>query len=442
MSESNHIAKKCARERAARIQAEELLEKKSLELYELNQDLMEREETSRTILETTGDGIIIVDEAGSIKMLNRAAKVIFGCTNKSMIGQNVDELLNVEGDENFMFYLGASEHEPVNTLHETHGVRSDGARIPIEINITKANVPDKDMVVISVRDITVRRVSEEEWDKMEMQLRHAQKLEAIGQLAAGIAHEINTPIQFIGDNMKFINDAFANIQKLYDVRNKLIEKFKQGEMPHDLIEKAAQLEEEMDFKYLRVEAPKAIKQSLDGIERVEDIVRSMKQFSHPGIEEKILVDINSAIESTVTVSRNEWKYYAEMKLNLDPSLPMVPCLPGELNQAILNIVVNAAQAIREKNDKDESGSGVITISTSKSTSSIKIVISDTGVGISDSILPSIFDPFFTTKEVGKGTGQGLAITYSAIVDKHGGTIDVESQAGEGSTFTITLPLYD
>jgi len=442
MSEINHLTKILAQERAARSLAEELLEKKSIELYELNQDLREREEASRTILETTGDGIIIVDDAGSIKMLNRAAKVIFGCIEASLIGHNIDELLDPEGDESFSFYLDASEHEPVNTLHETSGIQSDGTRIPIEINLTKANIPDRDMVIISVRDITARRENEAEWEKMEVQLRQSQKLESIGQLAAGIAHEINTPIQFIGDNMRFIKEAFDDIQRLYDTRRRLIEEIKQGKMPHDLIEEAKQVEKEIDFEYLRVEAPKAIKQSLEGIERVEDIVRSMKQFSHPGIEEKILVDINSAIESTVTVSRNEWKYYAEMKLNLDPSLPMVPCHPGELNQAILNIVVNAAHAIREKKDKDEGASGIIAISTSKLASKVKIVISDTGIGIPSKILSSIFDPFFTTKEVGQGTGQGLAITYSVIVDKHGGTIDVESQLGEGTTFTITLPLYD
>ncbi len=440
MDEIERLTKRCAREKAARKQAEELLEQKSLELYELNQDLRKREEASRSILETTGDGIIIVNEAGEIGMLNRAARIIFGYMDDDMVGHHIDELLINTADEGFQYYLEASEHEPLNTLHETSGRRKDHTVCPIEINISKANVPDRDMVIISVRDITFRRQCEDDWNKMEIQLRHAQKLESIGQLAAGIAHEINTPIQFIGDNTRFIKEAFSDIAKLVEIKDQLIEKFNQGEKPTGLMAEAEEMAEEIDYTYLRDEIPKAINQSLEGIERVADIVRAMKEFSHPGIEEKTLTDINSAIESTITVSRNEWKYYAEMKLNLDPSLPMVPCLPGDFNQAILNIVVNAAQAIRDKTDKDEKNKGVITITTSKSGPWAKIEISDTGIGMSDEIRHCVFDPFFTTKGVGKGTGQGLAITYSAVVDKHGGTIDVKSRVGEGSTFTLCLPL--
>lgn len=440
MSEVERLAKRCAREKAARKQAEELLEQKSLELYELNKDLTEREEASRSILEATGDGIIIVDDSGAVKMLNRAAKLIFGYISEEMLGNSIDKLLSGDGDSTFSYYLKASEHEPVNTLHETVGVRSDGTNIPIEINVTKADIPEREMVIISVRDISQRKEAEEEWDKMEMQLRQAQKLESIGQLAAGIAHEINTPIQFVGDNTRFIKEAFGDITKLIAIRDRIIEEFNHGQTPNDLIMEAKEMAEEIDFDYLMDEIPKAISQSLEGIERVGDIVRAMKEFSHPGVEEKTLLDINSAIQSTITVSRNEWKYHSEMKLELDPSLPMVPCLPGELNQAVLNIVVNAAQAIKDKKERDDQAKGVITVTTSKSGPWAKIVISDTGVGIPEDILPRIFDPFFTTKGVGKGTGQGLAISYSAIVDKHGGTIEVESRLGEGSVFTICLPL--
>lgn len=440
MSDIERLTKRCAREKAARKQAEELLEQKSVELYELNKDLAEREEASRSILEAAGDGIIIVDESGMIKMLNRAAKLIFGCIKEDMVGHSIDKLLSGDGDSAFHYYLEASEHEPVNTLHETVGVHNDGSTIPIEINVAKADIPEREMVIISVRDIMRRKEAEEEWDKMEIQLRHAQKLESIGQLAAGIAHEINTPIQFVGDNTRFIKEAFSDMEKLIAIRDKMIAEFEHGAIPKNLIAEAKEIAEEIDFDYLLDEIPKAINQSLEGIERVGDIVRAMKEFSHPGVEEKTLLDINSAIQSTITVSRNEWKYYSEMKLELDPSLPMVPCLPGDLNQAVLNIVVNAAQAIKDRKEQDANAKGIITVSTRKSGPWAKIIIKDTGIGISEEILPHIFDPFFTTKGVGKGTGQGLAITYSAVVDKHGGTIEVESRIGEGSVFTINLPL--
>jgi len=204
MSEIDRLTKRCARERAARKQAEGLLEQKSLELYLLNQELTEKEETSRSILEATGDGIIILDETGKIEMVNHAAQLIFAYVGDGAIGQNVSELLDFEDDETFLDYVEASEHEPVNTLHETFGIRSDDSIFPIELNVSKTDLPKREIVIVSVRDITRRREAEEEWNSMEIQLRQAQKLESIGQLAAGIAHEINTPIQFVGDNTRFI----------------------------------------------------------------------------------------------------------------------------------------------------------------------------------------------------------------------------------------------
>jgi signal transduction histidine kinase len=168
-------------------------------------------------------------------------------------------------------------------------------------------------------------------------------------------------------------------------------------------------------------------------------VRAMKEFSHPGGGEKTLVDLNHAIESTLTVSRNEWKYIADLKTDFDPDLPQISCYPSELNQAFLNIIVNASHAIIHANaGKNEKG--LITIATQKDGDNIVIRIEDTGGGIPESIQNKIFDPFFTTKDVGKGTGQGLAIARSVIVDKHGGTIEFKSEIGVGTTFNIKLPI--
>ncbi len=440
MDETNRLNRRCARERAARKQAEGLLEQKSLELYQLNQNLAEREEASRSILDAAGDGIIIVDEAGKIERVNRAAKLIFGFLEDSAIGRDISELFFFEDEGSFQGLVEASENEPLHTLHETFGVRSDGSKFPIELNVSKANLPKRDMVIVSARDITRRREAEDDWNRMEIQLRQAQKLESIGQLAAGIAHEINTPIQFVGDNTRFIRDAVVDLERIADARDRLIAAIKQGSDTAELIAEYDELMKEVDYAYLREEIPKSIDQSLEGIARVAGIVRAMKEFSHPGVEEKTPIDINAAIQSTVTVSRNEWKYDAELEMDLDPTLPLVPCLPGDFNQVILNILVNAAHAIRDATDKESRGKGVIRVTTRSEGSWAKIMISDTGMGIPETILSRIFDPFFTTKGVGKGTGQGLAIAYSAIVDKHGGTIGVESQVGEGSTFLIRLPI--
>ena len=194
-----------------------------------------------------------------------------------------------------------------------------------------------------------------------------------------------------------------------------------------------------DLGFLREEIPKALEQSADGVQRISGIVRAMKEFSHPS-QEKTPVDLNRAIQSTITVASNEWKYVAEIKTELDPRLPMVECLPGEFNQVILNMIVNAAHAIGDVVGDGGNGKGTITVSTRQRDGWAEVRIADTGAGIPAQIRDRIFDPFFTTKEVGKGTGQGLALAHNVVVKQHGGTISLESEVGKGTCFTIRLPL--
>jgi signal transduction histidine kinase len=188
------------------------------------------------------------------------------------------------------------------------------------------------------------------------------------------------------------------------------------------------------------EVPKAIDQTLEGVERVARIVRAMKEFSHPGSAEKTAINLNQAIESTITVARNEWKYVADLVLELEPSLPPVFCLPGEFNQVVLNLVINASHAIAERVGDGSKGKGKITVGTRRDGDWVEVRVQDTGAGIPRAIQNRMFEPFFTTKPVGKGTGQGLAIARSVIVDKHGGTIHFESEEGVGTTFVLRLPI--
>jgi len=283
-------------------------------------------------------------------------------------------------------------------------------------------------------DITERRI-------MEAQLNQAQKLESIGRLASGIAHEINTPTQYVADNTHFLQNAFADILELLDKYDQLLQAARQGDLPDTLLDDVEQTAKAADLDYLVREIPHAIKQSLEGLQRVSKIVRAMKEFSHPNEQAKTEVNINKAIQSTICVARNEWKYVAEMVLDLAPDLPPVPCLPGEFNQAVLNIIINAAHAVADVVGDGSDGKGTITVSTRSDGNWVEIRISDTGTGIPDNLADKIFDPFFTTKQVGKGTGQGLAIARSAIVDKHGGTIHFETEVGKGTTFIIRLPLH-
>ncbi len=277
-------------------------------------------------------------------------------------------------------------------------------------------------------DITERK-------DLEIQLRQAQKLESIGQLAAGIAHEINTPIQYIGDNATFLQGAFRDLVGV-------LEAYEGGR--REAAGGAAHLAEiesaigKADLDYLRVEVPRSIEQTLEGVARVANIVRAMKDFSHPGGEVKIPSDLNRMIESTLTVSRNEWKYVAEVETDLDPSLPPVTCLPGEINQVLLNLIVNAAHAIGDV-VKERGGKGRIRVSTRRAGDRAEVRVSDTGTGIPEAIRSKVFDPFFTTKPVGKGTGQGLSIAYNVTVKRHGGAIDFQTEVGEGTTFIVSLP---
>ena len=195
-----------------------------------------------------------------------------------------------------------------------------------------------------------------------------------------------------------------------------------------------------DVEYLLTDITQAIQQSLQGIERIATIVRAMKEFSHPGNTNKVETDLNHAIKTTVAVARNEWKYVADITFELDPELPRVPCLPGEFNQVVLNLIINAAHAIADVVSRGEKKKGTITVSTRQDGDWVEVRVRDTSIGIPEAIRTKIFDPFFTTKEVGKGTGQGLAIVYSVIVDKHQGKIAVETREGHGTTFILRLPL--
>ena len=275
---------------------------------------------------------------------------------------------------------------------------------------------------------------------LETQLRQAQKLEAIGQLAAGIAHEINTPAQYVGDNTNFLKESWRALVPVLSSMQELRSAASHGALPAPLMEQFDRYWEAADIDYLQAEIPKAIDQSLDGIQRVTKIVRAMKEFSHPGSEEKQAVDLNKAVETTVTVARNEWKYVAEVEMSLEPGLPSVPCHAGEFNQVILNLLVNAAHAIAQVVGDGSQGKGKIFIQTRRDGDWVEIAIGDTGAGVPAAIQSRIFEPFFTTKPVGHGTGQGLALAHNTIVKRHGGKIWFETEVGKGTTFFLRLPL--
>lgn len=290
-----------------------------------------------------------------------------------------------------------------------------------------------------LRNINDRINFIKEKEARQVQLLNANKLESVGQLASGIAHEINTPVQFVASNISFLQDSFEEIinyinkcERIFNNLTEIIEK--------DSKESILDAKNELDLEFLNAEIPNAIEQSKEGLQRVTSIVQAMKSFSHPGGQEKMENDINQLIDTTITVSRNEWKYVAKIKTEYDKNLSPLWCHINSISQVILNMIVNAAHAIEAKLGKNPTGEkGLITLTTKQYDDHIEIKIADTGSGIPKTIQNKIFDPFFTTKDVGRGTGQGLAIAYDVICIKHNGSIEFETQEGSGTTFILKIP---
>ncbi|MDT4987113.1 MAG: two-component system, NtrC family, sensor kinase, partial [Micromonosporaceae bacterium] len=332
--------------------------------------------------------------------------------------------------------LGAAdEFVRILTEIETQVLRTGQAVVDQQVTVSRASGSTRSLLmsVLPQPDASgqiggligvgadVTRVSE-----LERQLNQTNRLEAIGQLAAGIAHEINTPIQFVSDNTRFVADSFTQMLSLIRLASDLCrdatvdDPVRAVRLLHDRLET-------LDVAFLVDEIPAALTESLEGLERVAQIVRAMKDFSHPG-QGRRDTDVNRAVESTAQVARNEWKYHAELTLRLGVDVGLVPCYEGELKQVVLNLIVNAAHAIEAAGPRPNGGLGHIDIRTSRTDTHVEIAVADDGTGMDDATRQRIFDPFFTTKEVGKGTGQGLSMAYTSIVQKHGGAIRVESAA--------------
>ena len=383
------------------------------------------------------EGVLVFDENGHIALSNRAADRLLSDEDK-LPSRDLDAVMRLVLDE-YPVAFSAGPFRQV--IHDGIGiqdedalfVRGDGTLVAVAY----ACVPllEKDGVqgaILSFRDIGAFKQAQR--DALQ-----ASKLASVGQLAAGIAHEINTPIQYIGDNLRFLSNAFQSLVGLLRRSEQLLGDLdgEQAEQARSALDRAR---EQADADYLLENIPEATRQSLEGAGQVARIVLAMKEFSHPGERAKAEVDINRSVENTVAVSRNEWKQWAQLETDLEEALPRVNCLAGEINQVLLNLVVNAAHAIEEA---QRGADGKITIATRRLDGDrVEIAIEDNGVGMTEAVIEQIFDPFFTTKKVGKGTGQGLSICRDVIVAKHGGRISVNSTPGAGSRFSVILPIGD
>jgi len=397
--------------------------------------LREAERNYRGIFDHAIFGIFQTTPEGRLLSLNSSMAAAYGFDSP-------EEAMAVVSDIKQQVYVDPNRRDEFKRLMEKDGAvqnfeyeayRKNGSKIWLSMS---ARAVRENGAVVRYEgmseDITERKALRE-------QLLQAQKLESVGQLAAGIAHEINTPTQYIGDNVRFLNDAFQDLKSLLAGYEQWFSAATKNELSCKTLEAAKATIDRTDAAYLLDEIPKALEQSLEGVGRVAALVNAMKEFSHPDMKEKSLLDLNRAIAGTLTVARNEWKYVATLETDFDPSLPPVSCHPGEFNQVILNLIVNAAHAIADAASQGGPEMGVIRVQTRKCPDWVEIRIQDSGTGIPEKFRSRIFDPFFTTKEIGKGTGQGLAIARSVVVDKHGGTLHFETEEGKGTTFILRLP---
>ena len=341
-----------------------------------------------------------------------------------MDGVEICRKLQEERRSSFVYIILLTAQEGTNKITEALHAGADDY-------ITKPF--DKDELLARLR--VGQRIVE-----LQIQLTQAQKSESVGQLAAGIAHEINTPTQYVADNARFLNMAFKDINKLLTKYKQVLETSRATPSMAGHIAEIDALTEDINLTYLFEEIPNAIQQSLQGVDSVSRIIQAMKLFAHSETEEKTPADINQAIKSTVMLVRNRWKNTAEFVTGFDSELPLVKCLPADINQVILNLITNAAEAVAKFRNDGSKDKGLVKINTRRDNDWIEIKISDTGCGIPGDIHDKIFDQFFTTKDIGKGTGHGLAISHSIVTEKHNGTITFETQTGKGTIFTIRLPI--
>lgn len=393
-------------------------------------------------IEQSANVIIITDTKGIIQYVNPKFERLTGYSTDEVIGRKPSIVKS--GDTPAAIYkeLWETISSGKPWSGELRDKRKDGELYWVKVSITP--IVDESGFITNYlaikEDITEQKRLESERRALEKEMNQARKLEAVGSLAAGIAHEINTPIQFVGDNTRFMSDSFNSLIALIDAYSNLWQKAKNETDISELDSERITAEEDADLDYLKGEIPTAIDQTLDGVKRVSKIIMAMKDLAHNDQGEKSESNINDMIASCITVSHNQFKFVADIETDFFTELPNIECYRDDLNQVFLNLIINAAHAIEGVVGDASSGKGTIKVATLIENNELVIKISDTGTGIPEEIRDRIFDPFFSTKDVGKGTGQGLSIARKIVVDKHKGSLSFDTAMGEGTTFIIRLPM--
>jgi len=384
-----------------------------------------------SVLDSIPDAILCCDVTGVIQQANQAVTTVLGYSTSALIGERVEQVLPQFDRKKIP--------ETVHDVYRDELTALTYAKDQILVGLSatsrqEGEGPSAGFTLV-IRDVTWQKEAERQRTKLMNYLNEARKLEAIGTLASGVAHEINTPIQYIGDNVQFMADALGEIHQAYLRYKGLADRAQADDVYQELLVEIDSYNRSVDLNFLIDEIPKAALQSLEGVQQVRQIIQAMRDVSHPGAEEFVPLDLNYAVENAITICRNKLKHAAEITKRLDQSLPKVPCLGGPIQQVLLNILINAAHAIEDAGRDD----GRISVETCQTTNHVRIKISDNGIGIPLQIRERIFDPFFTTKPVGKGTGQGLSLAYDVVVQRHGGDIHLFDEPGMATSFVVELP---
>ncbi len=378
------------------------------------------------IMQTVPTGILSFDDESLIHDWNPAAARIFGYSEVEVLGRNVWDITGLDATA----LRGGDGRLTLDKKLERSARRRDGSSFPIEISLVSLPLSERNMTCAIVEDQTAAKA-------LELELRQAQKLQAVGQLSAGLAHEINTPCQYIGDNAAFLETTLGDLVPLLSSYRELIQVAEGGPLPPDRVAGLRERERDADVEYGLERLPRAIEGITQGVKHIASIVAAMKSFSRTDWREGNNIDLNELLSNVLTVIRHDLQAVADLETDLQP-LPAIVGHGGDLHQALYHIVRNGVDAIAVRAG-DEPGRGKIVVRSRREETGVTLTFSDTGCGIPERIRPRVFEPFFTTKVVGKGTGQGLAVAWSIIVEKHRGRLTFDSTEGEGTTFYVHLP---
>jgi PAS domain S-box-containing protein len=425
----------------ARIKLHLELSRTRNELEQSNQQLSTSQARYRLIAENTSDVIWSMNpHSGRLNYVSPSVYKLRGYTAEEVLVQTVDETLTRASRElahqiiaEKLAEIAFGDHSQLFRQAELEQICKDGSTVWVEVSATfilDAAGLLSEIIGVS-RDITARRQADASLRELQAQLLQNEKMASIGQLSAGIAHEINNPIGFISSNLNTLGKYIDKFDRYLATVDELLRQTGDDEAQQQV----AVLRKELKLDYVQRDIHALLEESVEGAERVMKIVQDLKMFSHGNATEMEKADINKCLDSTINIIWNQIKYVAELVRDYS-ELPWVVCNAQQLNQVFLNLLVNASHAIQAKGEQQ----GTVTVSTWADHKNVFIAVRDTGCGMTEEVQRRIFDPFFTTKEVGKGTGLGLSISYE-IIKKHGGELSVQSNKENGSTFTVRLPLY-